>query len=71
MLGNIPARAFVQMISTIVDNEDIPDDAFRAMVSSSVKNVEGGGSMFLTPAQGFTGVRTYKLVEDDEDLASK
>lgn len=71
MLGNIPARAFVQMVSTIVDNKDIPDSAFRAMVSSSVQNVEGGSSIFLTPAQGFTGTRTYKLVEDNKPQHSK
>ena len=38
----VPAKYFTTLVSTIVNDKDIPDDAFRKIISNSLQVVEGG-----------------------------
>lgn len=63
--GKIPAVSFVKMLSTMVNNEHITDDAFRAMVSGSISGVEGCTDIVLNTSK-LGSVRTFKEVETEE-----
>lgn len=69
-LHTIPAKHFVQVLASNVNNEKLTDEAFREMVRNTIDIVEGGQNGTLEPVRTDGDVKAYKVTDTKSKKAT-